>query len=156
MPWNSFASLPDEDLASVIAYLRSLPPIRNPLPDRRLSPGAEERRAAGARPIDGPVDAPSFQEAWERGRHLIGLGECMGCHTSWYSDPIPGLGGGGNRILEEDEDGLPVFSRNITPDPTGIGGWSRDDFRWVMRTGKGGDLHPAAMRWTAYARLTDA
>ena len=154
MYWASFASLSDEDLASVIVYLRSLPPVRNELPDRRLTVEAEEERAAGAVPLDGPVAPRDFQEPWQLGQYMVELGDCMGCHTSWYTDPIPGLGGGGNRVISQDEDGLPVFSRNITPDSTGIGGWSREDFRWAMRTGKGGDLHPV-MRWPLFARMTD-
>ncbi|HSM03978.1 MAG TPA: hypothetical protein VK858_05130 [Longimicrobiales bacterium] len=154
MYWASFANLSDEDLASVVVYLRSLAPVRNPLPDRRLTAEAEAQRAAGARPLSGPVPERSFEAPWQLGQYLIEVGDCMGCHTSWSSDPGPGLGGGGNRIAREDEDGLPVFSRNITPDPTGIGGWSKEDFRWAMRTGKGGDLHPS-MRWTSFARLTD-
>src|SRR5258708_8894237 len=32
MPYQHFRSMPDEDLASVIVYLRSLKPVRNPLP----------------------------------------------------------------------------------------------------------------------------
>src|SRR5260370_23727376 len=31
MPYERFRSMPDEDLASVIVFLRSLPPVRNPL-----------------------------------------------------------------------------------------------------------------------------
>jgi mono/diheme cytochrome c family protein len=152
MYWQSFRALSDEDLASVIVYLRSLEPVRNVLPARRLTGQAEEARAAGARPLDGPVATRTFDEPWKLGQYLVELSDCVGCHTSWYSDPVPGLGGGGNHIT--DEDGLPVFSRNITPDPTGIGGWSKADFRWAMRTGKGGSLHPV-MRWSAFARLTD-
>ena len=32
MPYQKFRHLSDEDLASIVVYLRSLPPIRNPLP----------------------------------------------------------------------------------------------------------------------------
>lgn len=152
MYWESFRSLSDEDLASVIVYLRSLDPVRNVLPSRRLTAEAESDRAAGARPLTEPVPTRTFEEPWQLGQYLVELADCMGCHTSWYSDPVPGLGGGGNRITTRDD--LPVFSANITPDPTGIGGWSKEDFRWAMRTGKGGALHPV-MRWTAFARLTD-
>lgn len=152
MYWESFRSLSDEDVASVVAYLRSLEPVRNPLPQRRLTAQAEEARAHGARPLDEPVPARTFDEPWQLGQYLVEVSDCVGCHTSWYSDPVPGLAGGGNQITSEA--GLPVFSLNITPDPTGIGEWSKEDFRWAMRTGKGGSLHPV-MRWNAFARLTD-
>lgn len=152
MYWASFRSLSDEDLASVIVYLRSLPPVRNPLPQRRLTRDSEAARAAGAFPLLEPVPEREIREAWELGSYLVDLGDCVGCHTGWEADPNPGLFGGGNVLWERD--GLPVVSRNITPDPTGIGGWSREDFRWAMRTGKGGAMDPL-MRWVAFQRLTD-
>jgi hypothetical protein len=33
MPWNWYKSMTDEDLKAVYAYLQSLPPINNPIPD---------------------------------------------------------------------------------------------------------------------------
>jgi mono/diheme cytochrome c family protein len=33
MPWPAYASLKDEDLNAIIAYLRTLPPISNKIPD---------------------------------------------------------------------------------------------------------------------------
>ena len=32
MPWPGIATLSDDDLAAVFAYLKSLPPIKNPVP----------------------------------------------------------------------------------------------------------------------------
>ena len=46
-------------------------------------------------------------------------------------------------------------SANLTPDPTGIGGYTEGIFRGVLRSGHGGTLHPA-MPWVAYRHLTDA
>src|SRR6202521_2023922 len=36
MPYENFRSLPDEDLASLVVYLRSLPAVRNPLPNTEI------------------------------------------------------------------------------------------------------------------------
>ncbi len=33
MPWNWYRNMTDEDLKSIFAYLQSLPPINNPIPD---------------------------------------------------------------------------------------------------------------------------
>jgi len=33
MPWDAYRNLTDDDLKAVYAYLRSIPPIRNPQPD---------------------------------------------------------------------------------------------------------------------------
>ena len=36
MPWMNLAALTDEDLKAVFAYLRSLPPIKNAVPDHKV------------------------------------------------------------------------------------------------------------------------
>src|SRR5229473_2981909 len=36
MPYEGFRNMSDEDLASVVAYLRSIPPVRNPLPKMKV------------------------------------------------------------------------------------------------------------------------
>jgi hypothetical protein len=33
MPWDVYGRLPDEDLKSIYAFLRSLPPVKNRVPD---------------------------------------------------------------------------------------------------------------------------
>jgi hypothetical protein len=32
MPYDAFQNLSDEDLAAIVVYLRSIPPVRHPLP----------------------------------------------------------------------------------------------------------------------------
>lgn len=38
MPWQDFATLSDDDLAAIYAYLQSIPPIRNQVPAPVLAP----------------------------------------------------------------------------------------------------------------------
>jgi hypothetical protein len=49
MPWFNYGKATDEDLRAIFAYLRSIPPVNNrvpePLPPANAAPGA----AAGAR-----------------------------------------------------------------------------------------------------------
>jgi hypothetical protein len=40
MPWPSFAQLNDDDLTAMFAYLKSLPPIKNPIPGPVPPPAA--------------------------------------------------------------------------------------------------------------------
>jgi len=42
MPWMNLASMTDEDLRAVFAYLRSIPAIRNPVPDHKVPLPASE------------------------------------------------------------------------------------------------------------------
>lgn len=38
MPWFNYAKMSDEDLRSVYAYLRTLKPVRNDVPDAIIAP----------------------------------------------------------------------------------------------------------------------
>lgn len=147
MLWRSFRRLHDEDLASVIVYLRALAPVRNPLPTRVVSPERLVNLAEDPDPLMAPVPAPDLGDPIERGRYLIEVADCIGCHTSWYTARKPGAFGGGNRPGG-------VFSTNITHDSSGIGGWGEETFVQVMRTGKGGTLN-AAMPWVVFRGMTD-
>lgn len=90
----------------------------------------------------------------ERGRYLVRIMDCSGCHS-----PRPGdasLSGGG---LGFNVRGLGVFwPPNLTPHPSaGLGQWSEKDIITALRTGKrpdGRELAPA-MPWPAYAGLNE-
>lgn len=49
MPWQNLNSLPDEDLKAIYAYLRSIKPIHNDVPDAVLAPPPAAAHAAPAR-----------------------------------------------------------------------------------------------------------
>lgn len=146
MYWIHFRALHDEDLASVIVYLRSLPPVHNSLPEQVLSAEWSAEIAEDPLPLTEPVPARDLSDPISRGRYLIDVANCVGCHTSWHTDRMPGAFGGGNRP--------DVFSTNITHDSSGIGTWREQTFVQVMRTGKGGTLH-ASMPWVVYRGMTD-
>lgn len=151
MWYSSFRALSDDDVAAVVVYLRSLPPVRNALPPTRMT---EKRRAsleADLEPLTTPVPAVVTTDARERGHYLAKLADCTGCHTSWYSSRQPGLLSGGNRIVRGTRS---AWSTNITPDSSGIGGWDRATFIEVVRTGKGGILDPI-MPWVVFRNLSD-
>lgn len=148
MWWWSFRFLSDEDLQSIVVYLRSVAPVRNALPERILSPELEAERAQGARPLTVPVPAPDLSTPVERGRYLIDIADCMGCHTGWGKT---GVFAGGNPI---EYYGEVSWSANITPDPAAAGGWNEAMFVGRMRSGRGGALH-SIMPWAAYRDMTD-
>ena len=150
MDYGSLRRLTDEDLAAVIVYLRSLPPIHNPLPQTILSLDEQARLASRLSPLTGPVPERDLSDPVERGRYLVLVGSCVGCHTSWYSSRNPGLLGGGN-IIERGEQ--KYFSTNITAHPSGMP-YNAEAFINVIRTGKGGTLGPA-MPWWTFQHMTD-
>jgi mono/diheme cytochrome c family protein len=152
MYWATYRELSDEDVASVVVYLRTLKPVRNKLPKRKLSAKREEQLQASSRPLNEPVKEQDLSELISRGRHLVRVADCVGCHTSWYKRN-PGFFGGGN-ALDRMSDTSVVFSTNITPDATGLKGWTPELFIQVMRTGKSGVLDPV-MPWVAYRNMND-
>jgi hypothetical protein len=148
MWWWAFRALSDEDLASIVVYLRTLPPVRNPLPPRRLSVEREQARARAPRPLEGSVPARDLADPLVRGRYLIEIADCMGCHSAWEAPVNAGFGAGGNEL----EPG--VFSANLTPDPSGLGPYTREMFIGLLRSGRGGTLHDV-MPWASYRQMTD-
>ena len=154
---DAFQYLSDEDVASVVVYLRSLRPVRNPLPPTRLAPGRAERIEAMLHPITRPVPSRDLSTAAARGRYLTDIANCQGCHTPWEAPLDPGRFAGGNRIQEKIGDApLTAFSRNITDDPSGIPYMDDALFIEAIRTGKvrTRSFSPI-MRWVAYRNMTD-
>jgi len=153
MWYDSFRSLSDGDIASVIVYLRSLTPVRNPLPVTKLP--ADRPPLVATEQLAAPVPAPDLSTPETRGAYLVRIADCEGCHTAWEAPLIPGLFGGGNRI---DMFGRPsVFSANLTSAPSGIGAYyDAALFREVLRAGrlKGRALSPL-MPWVAFGRMND-
>ncbi|MBK1657677.1 c-type cytochrome [Paracraurococcus ruber] len=152
MPIELYRDIADADLAAIIAYLRSVAPIRNavgkssyPMP---LPPSYGPPVAGVAAPADDPV---------ARGAYLAGpLGHCIECHTPMLADgrrdwsrtgaggvPIPGPFG-------------MVVPRNITP--AALSGWSDAQVIRAITQGisaDGGRLSPP-MAFPYYARMSDA
>jgi len=149
MPYWTFRTMSDEDLASVIVYLRSIPAVHNVVLPTKMTPADRTDTEKSLWPIAEPVPAPDLSDNIKRGRYLVRIGECVGCHTS-HSEYNPGLLGGGNHI---DRFGRLAFSANITTDSSGIP-YGPEGFIFVLRTGKGGLLSPI-MPWTAYKNMTD-
>jgi mono/diheme cytochrome c family protein len=150
MWYRSFAGLADEDLAAVVVYLRTLPPVRNPLPATLLPAEEAAQNAMNPRPITAPVEGPAPGDTLALGRYLVGVADCTGCHTGWEAPRNPGLLGGGNHLSRRNGN---VFSTNITRHESGVS-YPRETFISVIHSGKGGSLHPV-MPWTAFSGLTD-
>jgi mono/diheme cytochrome c family protein len=154
MPAQDYIGLGDDDVAALVAYLQSLPPVRNRLPDSAPAVLPRVLFALGRMPLlpaltldhaqVGPAQAPAAAVDAEYGRYVAQT--CIGCHG-------PGLSGG--RVPGTPPQFPPA--RNITPDATGIGGWSEADFVRAMREGKRPDGAPIDpfMPWKSFAAMTD-
>ena len=97
------------------------------------------------------VAAQEDQQALiKQGEYLARAGDCVACHTA--KDGKPFAGG----LPMETPIGM-IYSTNITPDKSGIGAYSFDDFDKAVRHGiaKNGDTLYPAMPYPSYARVTE-
>jgi len=145
MPSQEYYFLSDDDLGSLIAYLKSLPPVDSRLPANSVGPVGRGLFLAGKVPLvaaevidhdTAPPPAPPKGATVAYGRYLAAV--CTGCHGTGFSGgPIPGA-----------PPPWPPAS-NITPDrETGIGGWTEEDFFRALRDGirpDGSSIDPESM-----------
>jgi mono/diheme cytochrome c family protein len=83
-------------------------------------------------PAEPPAASTPGHASVERGRYLATAGNCIGCHTTRGGVPYAG----GRAI---DTPFGTVFSSNLTPDATGLGAWSADDFWRALHHGRSRD-----------------
>jgi mono/diheme cytochrome c family protein len=153
MPSHVFAKLTDDDLAAIIAYIKTVPPVDNVTPASQFFPLGRVLFLLGATPqlavdqIDHNAPAPVPVQPGptvEYGKYLVSIGDCQGCHG-------PGFSGG--KIPASPPDW--PLSQNITP--TGIGKWTEADFFKAMRNGMrpDGTLINPVMPWPYIGQSTD-
>jgi mono/diheme cytochrome c family protein len=145
MPYEKYSGMARDDLKALIAYLRTIKPVKKATPD--LKTWAPFARGLGT-PIflkifgrfsASPTEAPAHGVA--RGRYLADhVSLCGDCHTPRNSIGVPNhslyLAGAGEKIGPLGE-AVP----NVTPDKeTGIGEWKREDIAELLRSGTKPDL----------------
>jgi Cytochrome C oxidase, cbb3-type, subunit III len=156
MPYEHYRNMPDEDLASIVVYLRSLAPVRNPLPRTEIIFPVKYLMRNDPQPITTPVPAPDLSDPGKRGAFLVNLIGCADCHTpvDSHHNPIRGLDFSGGQIIAMPAGN--VASTNLTPDPSGIPYYDEGLFISAIRTGSVGarELN-SAMPWMVFAKMTD-
>ena len=145
MPYEAYSGMAQEDLTALIAYLKTLKPVKKTTP--AMKSRALFTRSLGipiylkvfGRFSDSPAQAP--KSGIERGRYLVEhVSVCGDCHTPRNSIGVPQqslyLAGAGEKIGP-----LGAAVPNITPDKeTGIGEWKREDIAELLRSGTKPDL----------------
>jgi mono/diheme cytochrome c family protein len=140
MPYQSYSGMAQDDLKALVAYMKTLKPVKKATPD--LKTWVPLVRSA-ALPVylrvfgqssNSPAQAP--KSGLERGRYLVNhVSICGDCHTPRNSIGVQ------NRSLylagASAKDGpLGEAVPNITPDKeTGIGDWKREDIAELLITG---------------------
>jgi len=164
MPYQAYRNMSNEDAEAIVAYLRTLPARRNPLPETELAFPVSLLVKSAPQPLTGPVPSPKRETTAAYGEYLVRVGDCAGCHTMKdKGEPLPDMDLAGGFLLSFPEGS--VYSANITPDvETGIGSWSEDTF--VSRFRQYQDLarngpppmtreNFTIMPWLPYSELED-
>lgn len=168
-PWMAkLPHLSDEDLASIIAFLRSDDPMLAPtkVASIKSQPNffAKFLSNVAFKPFDypqKPIDMPKPTDQEAFGRYLTWNLDCWTCHSPDFStvtplDPpaTPGFLSGGNPVMNAE--GEAILSSNLTPDAeTGIGKWTLDEFKRALREGVRPDGRAIRSPMNAYNQLTD-
>lgn len=155
MPYQNYRQMSDEDLASVIVYLRSIPAIRNPLPETVIPFPISRLIQSAPQPVERAVPVPDASDTVKRGEYLVQMASCADCHTPRdKGQPMAGLEFAGGFILRSPQG--TIASTNITPSASGIPYYDEALFLSMMRTGHVGArrLDPV-MPWVFYRDMMD-
>lgn len=129
MPYSNYGRMDPEDIYDIIAYIRTLDPVANDVPDSKADfPVSFLLKTI---PIDGtPEEKPEKSDQVAYGKYLTNAASCRECHTQIDSKGV---------IIQEKEfsggrefafpDGSVVRSANLTQDlETGLGSWTEEIF----------------------------
>jgi mono/diheme cytochrome c family protein len=169
-PWmTKLPRASDEEIASIIAFLRSDDPLvaASPTPDRASEPTFFTKFLCRVafKPFEYPqqaISAPPRTDTVAYGRHLaLDLLDCYACHSADFAsnderspEKSKGFFAGGNTML--DLAGRPIKTSNITMDrKTGIGAWTEDQFLRAVKGGFRPDNTPILYPMQPYVELED-
>jgi mono/diheme cytochrome c family protein len=157
MPTSFYGIITERDMNAIVAYLRTLKPVANQVPDpvylkaepHQVFPGAEK-----------PYTEAELKDKLKRGFYLATLGHCMECHTPMGPhgrEWVDHMGAGGAKF--KGKGGSVLVSRNITPNKDkGLGGWTDAEVKRAMVEGvaKDGSHLSPPMPFHYYAKMTGA
>jgi hypothetical protein len=164
MPYKYYGKMDPEDIYCIIAYLRTLEPIKSENPKTKLDfpvsllVNMEPQKA-------NPGKLPDPKDSILYGAYMINAAGCAECHTPADDKGaiIAGKEFTGGRVFKMP--GGEIHTPNITMDPeTGIGNWDVNTFVNRFKMYASADYHPAnvkptefntLMPWMMYAQMTE-
>jgi mono/diheme cytochrome c family protein len=163
MPYHNYGKMDKEDIYSIIAYLRTLPEVKNEPP--QSEPEAMFSVILNTIPQPAhPGTRPAPADTVKYGEYLVTMAACAECHTPFEKGQfVEGMQLAGGR-----EFNLPmgtIRTPNLTPHATGLAAWDKSTFisRFKMYASAG--YHPqklgendfnTIMPWLMYARMTES
>jgi len=131
MPVRLYNKMSNDDANAVAAYLKSLKPVRNEVPEAKYKIPLNPQPAAAGAPAPPQTDKVAY------GGYLTTVAHCFECHTPPGEGGRPDaakFGAGGRTFFPVE--GKPVRSPNITSDKdTGIGNWTDAQIKTAIMQG---------------------
>jgi mono/diheme cytochrome c family protein len=152
MPSNFLKVLTARDLDAMVAYLRSVPPVRNEV----QAPNYKAPMPAPAYPGAGqPMTDDALADPVKLGFYLSSLAHCMACHSR-TSETVPAdfasaFGKGGREF--KGPFGVSVAANITASQKSGLGAWSDEEIRRALTEGVSRDgrkLKPPMADYVAY------
>jgi hypothetical protein len=163
MPYPFYRSMADDDVRAVVAYLRTLPPVKRRMPVSQLDFPLSLFINFAPKPVLAPVPVPDPKDSIATGKYFVTIGGCIECHTPKDDKgrKIKGkeLSGGAVYKLRT----FSVEAPNLTAKPgTFVGQATRDEFIGRFKDFEGYRQAPkparegvnSIMPWPAYGGLT--
>ena len=141
MPIEWYRMMSDRDAKAIVAYLRSVKPVKNKVPEATYKIPLP---VSYGPPVVSVADV-SRNDRRKYGAYLVTIGHCTQCHTPMVrgQHDFSRIGAGGFALI------IPwgtVYSANITPDKkTGIGNWTDRQVKLAITNGQratGGKMLP--------------
>lgn len=164
MPYPNYGRADREDVYSIIAYIRTLKPVKKEHP----ASSSDFPMNFIINTIPQPAafhPRPPKSDTLQYGKYLVMMADCAECHTQHEKgNPVPGMEFAGGMRFPMPLGGVAV-SANITPDKeTGIGTWKKEDFiRRFKQYSDSGFTAPIAtkgsfntiMPWRVFSGMTE-
>jgi mono/diheme cytochrome c family protein len=154
MPSDFYEVMTERDLDAVVAYLRTVKPVKNTVPDPVYKMQQMHHPFAGG---EKPYTEAMMSDKLKKGFYLATIAHCLECHTPMGPrgrEFATKLGAGGFEF--PGPWGVSV-SRNITSSKTkGIGAWADDEIKRAITQGisKDGSKLKPPMAFHSYATMT--
>lgn len=160
MPYANYGKMDQEDILAVIAYIRSLQAID------KIQPASEADFPFSLIMRTIPQKAefstkPPTSDVIAYGKYLVNAAACNECHTKFENGEFTGENLAGGRVFTM-PGGNVLTSSNLTPHPTGLGNWSKEQFverfkqykdRSKLKKVQAGEPQ-TIMPWSMYADIT--
>lgn len=165
MPYGHLRNMSDDDAYAVVAYLRTLKPLRYEEPEKKLDVPLNFIETFIPEPLEGPVPPPSKDDRLAYGKYLTSIGMCAECHTPRddKDQPLPGMEFAGGWKMHAPS--FEVTTANITPHPaTWMGKATKEEFIGRFRSFANYDAATAPkpvdgkntlMPWISYSGMSD-